>query len=68
MSDRYPSLSPYAYCAWNPVKMVDPDGNKIKISGNITYVPNFNGMQSNATYNLLDRAHPLRGCAQVSGI
>jgi len=26
MADKYPSLSPYAYCAWNPVKMVDPDG------------------------------------------
>ena len=26
MSDKYPSLSPYIYCAWNPVKLVDPDG------------------------------------------
>ncbi|MCR5424719.1 MAG: RHS repeat-associated core domain-containing protein [Bacteroidales bacterium] len=26
MSDKYPSMSPYAYCAWNPVKLVDPDG------------------------------------------
>ncbi len=26
MSDKYPNLSPYAYCAWNPVKLVDPDG------------------------------------------
>ena len=30
MSDKYPSISPYAYCAWNPVKLVDPDGEKIK--------------------------------------
>ncbi len=29
MADKYPSLSPYAYCAWNPVKLVDPDGRKI---------------------------------------
>ncbi|MBP5548484.1 MAG: RHS repeat-associated core domain-containing protein [Bacteroidales bacterium] len=29
MSDKYPSISPYAYCAWNPVKLVDPDGEKI---------------------------------------
>ncbi len=28
MSDKYPSISPYAYCAWNPVKLVDPDGMK----------------------------------------
>ena len=26
MSDKYPSISPYAYCAWNPVKLVDPEG------------------------------------------
>ena len=28
MADKYPSISPYAYCAWNPVKLVDPDGNQ----------------------------------------
>ena len=33
MSDKYPSVSPYAYCAWNPVKLVDPDGDTIKIIG-----------------------------------
>ena len=26
MSDKYPSISPYAYCAWNPLKLVDPEG------------------------------------------
>ncbi len=26
MADKYPSISPYAYCAWNPMKLVDPDG------------------------------------------
>lgn len=29
MADKYPTLSPYAYCAWNPVKLVDPDGQWI---------------------------------------
>ena len=28
MSDKYPSISPYAYCAWNPVILIDPDGMK----------------------------------------
>ncbi len=26
MMDKYPSFSPYNYCAWNPVKLVDPNG------------------------------------------
>lgn len=26
MADKYPGISPYAYCVWNPVKLVDPDG------------------------------------------
>ena len=26
LADKYPGLSPYAYCDWNPVKLVDPDG------------------------------------------
>ena len=33
MSDKYPSISPYAYCAWNPVKLIDPDGRTIWIIG-----------------------------------
>ena len=28
MSDKYPSISPYVYCNWNPVKLVDPDGEE----------------------------------------
>lgn len=26
MADKYPSISPYAYCAWNPIKIIDPTG------------------------------------------
>ncbi len=26
MADKYPNISPYAYCNWNPVMLVDPDG------------------------------------------
>lgn len=33
MADKYPSISPYAYCAWNPVKLVDPDGMEMVESG-----------------------------------
>ena len=29
MSDKYASLSPYVYCADNPIKLVDPNGDSI---------------------------------------
>ena len=28
LADKYPNISPYAYCGWNPVKYVDPDGRE----------------------------------------
>ena len=31
MSDKYPGLSPYVYCANNPVKLVDPKGEDVVI-------------------------------------
>ena len=33
MSDKYPSLSPYNYCAWNPMKLVDPNGDTLDLVG-----------------------------------
>ena len=43
MSDKYPGISPYAYCAWNPVKLVDPEGKdmwkpEILYDGTVNYV------------------------------
>ena len=26
LADKYPGISPYAYCAWNPLRLTDPDG------------------------------------------
>ena len=41
MADKYPGLSPYAYCAWNPLKLVDPDGWEIDVSA--LYAKNSDG-------------------------
>ena len=32
LADKYPGISPYAYCAWNPIKYVDPDGKDYTIN------------------------------------
>ncbi len=34
-ADKYPSISPYAYCAWNPIKLIDPTGDTIVIKGSL---------------------------------
>ncbi|MGL5787761.1 MAG: RHS repeat-associated core domain-containing protein, partial [Bacteroidales bacterium] len=31
LAEKYYSISPYAYCAGNPVMYVDPDGRKIDL-------------------------------------
>ncbi|MCR5193336.1 MAG: hypothetical protein K6D59_08535 [Bacteroidales bacterium] len=28
-ASKYPFISPYAYCAWNPIKLMDPTGDTI---------------------------------------
>lgn len=32
LADKYPNISPYAYCAWNPITRIDPDGRYIIIA------------------------------------
>ena len=38
LSDKYPSMSAYMYCAGNPVMLVDPDG--MKLEPPINWIPN----------------------------
>ena len=53
MADKYPSMSPYVYCADNPVKLVDPNGEEIddnldkwkynKTTGKLDWISNEGG-------------------------
>ena len=44
MADKYPGISPYAYCAWNPLKLVDPDGMEL-------YIPDENSDNNHMSKN-----------------
>ena len=44
MSGKYPSLSPYVYCADNPVKLVDPNGEdwfENELTGDVYYCKDY---------------------------
>ena len=34
LAEKYPHLSPYVYCAGNPVRYVDPDGRHVRVTRN----------------------------------
>ena len=60
MMDKYPGISPYAYCAWNPVKLVDPDGREIdewdfnKTTGEIVWVSDRGHNTGTSYINIVD--------------
>ena len=34
-ADKYPFISPYAYCVWNPVRLTDPSGDSVYLKGTV---------------------------------
>ena len=69
LSDDYPNITPYAYCSWNPIKYVDPngrewkdrDGNIIKDHSNIKAYIFYNkeefGTQTTKMYSDLENKY-----------
>ena len=72
MSDKYPSISPYAYCAWNPIKLMDPDGREVNpvydLSGN--FIGNtkegFTGEPIISTRDALKKCTDFYGVSDIS--
>ena len=62
MADKYPSISPYAYCAWNPIKLVDPDGRRWKNSSDSSAA---NDMRDNVQLRINDIESSIRSCQQA---
>lgn len=57
LAERYYSISPYAYCANNPVKYIDPDGTKIVVGsqlGRILAFIGFNNFESKVQMQIED--------------
>ena len=79
MADKYPGISPYAYCVWNPMRLVDPNvrdiweidrkGNvvwKEKSENTIVYAVDSQGRRTGATVDLSndDILNQLKGHAK----
>ena len=73
LADKYPNISPYAYCAWNPIKYTDPDGRGPKdriiiaqefVSQNIPYKQDYNNPPDYLRTNTTPEAMATMDCSE----
>ena len=57
MAYKYPNISPYAYCNWNQIKLVDPDGMDTAIC--------YNSSKENDKTMKYDRRHYSYDCSNI---
>ena len=61
--DKYLYISPYAYCNWNPVKFVDPDGQWVHIAVGAAIGATINGAYALSS----EKSWPEVGAAALGG-
>ena len=76
MSDKYPSVSPYMYCAGNPIMICDPNGDTVKFVNSeavrcVSNLINKNSPDYNKAfarkYHRLERSKTVYNMEHVSG-
>ena len=51
LAGKYPDISPYAYCKWNPLKYVDPNGQEVMILIPSTQTTHYNAAKNYQKYH-----------------
>lgn len=54
-ASKYPFISPYAYCAWNPIRLIDPTGDTIVISNKNERIVYTRGMTYNGNDEFINK-------------
>lgn len=67
-ASKYPFISPYAYCAWNPVKLIDPSGDTIVYSGTPEQVAKLKGYVNQFKARLPQKYNQLQGSLNVYNV